>query len=249
MPNEFFNKKEPPPASHGSLFPLFEAPFEDAADYAGAAICSLCGKSDPHCFDLGIGSDLMISCPKCRAENGLEADDRKDTPCRMCKTLIPFPKLAGPIRTCPSCLRAGRAAITKDSELGMISWEQAIAGETHGRPGLKRRDFELVTRERGWIAAKVAQPMMFELLRTPGYLTIQGEQWQFCCQRPMIFLGAWSREDFNHRAPGEKGRELFDKIVQDSTDDLWNDEMGDETGIYVFRCPTCSRMTAHWDLA
>jgi len=30
-----------------------------------------------------------------------------------------------------------------------------------------------------WVGARLPPEMMFELLRTPAYATIQGEQWQF----------------------------------------------------------------------
>jgi uncharacterized protein CbrC (UPF0167 family) len=131
----------------------------------------------------------------------------------------------------------------------MISWEQAFEGLTHGIPGLRRDDFELVPGEDGWIRAKLPREMMFELLRTPNYSSIQGEVWQFCCRKPMVFLGIWSRERFCDEAPDGNGRQLFDEIVQDSIPGLWEDRLHDLTGIYVFRCSECDRKTAHWDIA
>lgn len=131
----------------------------------------------------------------------------------------------------------------------MISWEQAVDGVTHGRPGLSRADFEMVPAEDDWAGARLPREMMLELLRTPTYVSLQGEQWQFCCGRPMVFLGAWSREEFARRAPDGDGRRLFDSIVQDVVPGLWEDALHDETGVYVFRCPKCERLTAHWDIA
>ncbi len=43
--------------------------------------------------------------------------------------------------------------------------------------------------------------MMFELLRTPTYMSIQGDRWQRCCRQPMVFLGRWERPEFSDRAP------------------------------------------------
>jgi uncharacterized protein CbrC (UPF0167 family) len=131
----------------------------------------------------------------------------------------------------------------------MISWEQAFEGVTHGVPGLNRSDFEMVPKEDDWVGARLPQEMMFELLRTPTYSSIQGERWQFCCGRPMVFLGEWSRAEFAQRATDGDGRRFFEEIVQDSIPGLWENELHDVTGIYVFRCPSCQRLTSHWDIA
>jgi len=182
--------------------------------------------------------------------NGLDANDREDAPCRQCKKNVSFPDVGeDEIKVCYACLRSGKAGITKDTELGMISWEQAFEGITHGIPGLSRSDFEMVPKEDGWVGAKLPQEMMFELLRMPTYATIQGERWQFCCRQPMVFLGEWSREEFSRRATDGDGQRLFEKIVQDPVPGLWEDELGDITGVYVFRCRSCDKLTAHWDLA
>jgi len=234
----------------GLPFPLFDAPADQASDYCGATTCSLCHSSGQHCFQLGIGADIMRDCPKCGQMNGLDADDRADSPCASCGYVILFPKVSGnEVRACYACLRSGKAAITKDTVLGMISWKEAREGVTHGIPGLKRDDFELVPKSDGWVGARLRKEMMFELLRTPSYSTIQGERWQFCCREPMVFVGTWDREEFSSRASDRDGRRLFDQIVQNIVPGLWEDELHDVTGIYVFRCRQCGRMTAHWDLA
>ena len=230
-------------------FPLFEAPISQASDFHGEGICSICHQNSEVCFKLDIGCDVIQACPQCGVENGLDASDQEDCACRKCGSSVPFPDVDGELICCYGCLRGGRAAITKDTVLGMISWEHAIEGLTHGRPGLKHPDFELVPTDSDWVRAKIPQAMMFELLRTPTYSSIQGDQWQFCCKQPMIFLGEWTRDDFRRHAPDGNGQALFHQIVQDIVPGLWEDQLHDETGIYVFRCPACSRLTAHWDLA
>jgi uncharacterized protein CbrC (UPF0167 family) len=234
-----------------SPFPLFEAPVKDAADYKGPGTCSICGERAKVCFELGIGCAIMARCPNCGAENGLDASDCEPVPCRECNQTIPFLPVSEfeSILTCYSCLRAGKAAITKDTHLGMISWEQAFEGMTHGRPGLRNRDFELVPTDSDWVRARLPQDVMFELLRTPTYSTIQGDCWQFCCRQPMVFLGEWDRADFTANAPDRNGEAHFRSIVQDVAPGLWEDQLHDSTGIYVFRCQKCGRKTAHWDLA
>jgi hypothetical protein len=45
------------------------------------------------------------------------------------------------------------------------------------------------------------------------------------------------------------GKIRKERDVQDSVPGLWEDQLHDITGIYVFRCPSCDRVTAHWDIA
>jgi uncharacterized protein CbrC (UPF0167 family) len=237
-------------ADLGIPFPLFEGPTDQASEYCGVGTCTLCGNVQRHCFRLDIGCAVIMACPNCGAENGLDASDCEETSCRVCRSMIPFPDFGDDeILACFECLRAGKAALTKDTVLGMISWEQAFEGVTHGNPSLNRTDFEMVPKREGWIGARLPHEMMFELLRTPTYMSIQGERWQFCCRKPMVFLGRWEREDFHPRAPDADGRKLFDEIIQRPVPGLWEDELHDITGIYVFRCTDCNRLTAHWDLA
>lgn len=230
-------------------FPLFEAPVDDASDFVGGATCSLCGQGSAACFELGIGCALMQECSACGTVNGLDASDATSVDCRACQQSIVFPDLTTPVISCYLCLRKGRAAITKDTELGMVSWAQAFEGVTHGIPGLRHADFELVPKANDWVGARLPQATMFELLRTPTYLTIQGDRWLFCCKEPMVFVGQWSREQFTRQAPDGDGQKLFRAIVEKPVPGLWEDELHDETGIYVFRCRSCQRLRAHWDLA
>jgi uncharacterized protein CbrC (UPF0167 family) len=238
-------------AELGIPFPLYEARSDQASEYCGLDDCSLCGRRNEHCFRLGIGCAVMLDCPTCGTANGLDADDCEDGSCRNCQAIVPFPPLDNDeeIKACYTCLRAGKAAITKDTQLGMVSWEQAFEGVTHGIPGLNRTDFEMVPKADHWVGARLPHEVMFELLRMPTYRSIQGEQWQFCCRQPMVFIGEWSREEFARHAPHGDGRQYFDEIVQDNVPGLWEDELHDITGVYVFRCPSCKRVTAHWDIA
>lgn len=237
-------------AEMGTPFPLFEAPIADAVDFVPDGRCSFCGGTHPACFALGIGSALVLKCMSCGKENGLDAGDRCDGSCHACDGGVTFPPIPEErILCCYQCLRAGKAAITKDTEFGMISFDQVVEGLTHGVPGLKQNEFEIVETDSGWNRVRLPQQMMLELVRTPTYATIQGERWQFCCQRPMIFVGSWSRADFTARAPHGGGQKFFNAVVQDVVPGLWEDRLHDETGVYVFRCSTCRRLTAHWDLA
>ena len=59
-------------AELGIPFPLFEGPSDQAAEYGGLGTCSLCGGHRQHCFQLEVGSALMLPCPTCGTENGLD---------------------------------------------------------------------------------------------------------------------------------------------------------------------------------
>jgi len=55
-------------------------------------------------------------------ENGLDAHDRQDISCRSCGSTISFPAslMKMHIHICYDCLRAGKGAITKSTEFGMV---------------------------------------------------------------------------------------------------------------------------------
>ena len=235
----------------GIPFPLFEGKVEEASEYIGARTCSVCRKDKKHCFELAIGCALMVKCDHCGAMNGLDASDRDDGTCFSCGSEIPFPlpKDEEEIVICYDCLREGKGSITKDTELGMISWEQTYSSVTHGIPGLEHSDFEMVPTDSDWVGAKLDKEIMYELLRTPTFITIQGEVWQFCCRRPMVFIGSWSRHEFTEHAEDGDGKALFKSIVQGEVPGLWEDQLHDETGIYVFECKQCGAKRATWDLA
>jgi hypothetical protein len=233
----------------GIPFPLFKAPASEAKGYKGRGRCSLCHREGVHCFELGIGADVVIHCPVCTVEVALDAQSRAGRACEACDNHLEFPNLGrSAVLTCYTCLRAGRIAMTKDTELGMIRHEDALSAVTFGVPGLDRPDFELVPKGDGWVGVRLPVPMMLELLRTPGYSTIQGERWLFCCKAPMVYVGQWSRQNFSEMAPDGDGRVFFDLVVRDTIDGLWEDKLHDKTGVYVFRCAACRKYEAHWDM-
>jgi uncharacterized protein CbrC (UPF0167 family) len=173
----------------------------------------------------------------------------------MCAAEIAFP-IPGDheeIRICYDCLRDGKGAISKDTEFGMVSWQQALEGRTHGVPGLQTDQFEVVpiNADEEWYAVRVPEVHLWELLRTPTFSTWQGERWLFCCQQPMTYVGTW--DDVSE--PGHSLDELrafFDSLsLDDAIQDLaWE---GIERGsspvcIYVFRCKSCDSRRASWDM-
>lgn len=271
-------------AELGVPFPLFEADTAEASDYVGPAICALCGAERTPSFST---RTIVLPCPHCGAKNGLPVNARNDTACQACGRIVPLPSLSrdeyGRVLVCYACLRAGNAALAKDTVLGYVGWDEATAGQTMPSPdpspsqlwisdgkdivgsspsaNVSPYGFERVFISRGgalvgapedqwmdWFATRVPSEMLFELLRTPVYGTWQGEQWQFCCQHPMIYIGTWTPRDFDAYAPDGNGRALFNEVVSDADDLLWR-ECYDAQGIYVFRCAHCGRHKAHWDQA
>lgn len=241
-------------ADLGIPFPLFEAPTEEASDYAGIATCRLCGCGGRHCFELGIGDDLILPCPACGSETGLSADGRGDGHCRSCGTPVLFPqplKAKKQVLVCYDCLRSGAAALTKDTEFGMVSWEQAVEGITQGVPGLQTEQFEMIAIEPGedWYGARVPSEHLRELLRTPGFHSWQGERWLFCCQRPMTYLGGW-RSVVEALRPDDDPSAFFDGLFapDDEARSLGSEpfEQGN-LSLYLYRCLHCGRFRANWD--
>lgn len=242
-------------AQLGIPFPLYEAPVKEASDYAGKTTCGVCGKHDQPCFILNIGCALMVSCPKCNELNGLDANDRQDTSCRSCGNEIKFttPSNDDGVHICYSCLREGKGAITKDTEFGMVSWEQAIEGRTHGVPGLQTSEFETVTTDPDgeWIGVILPQEHLFELLRTPTFVTWQGEVWLFCCKKPMTYIGEW--KSVAASLGQTEAKNMFDQLMpEDSESSTWVWEgvssASDSVCLYVFQCKDCGNHRANYDM-
>lgn len=248
----------------GIPFPLFEAPIDDASEYRGTGTCHICGQGDVHVFALGIGADVIAPCSACGTQIPFDADDRPTTQCPSCANVEPFPELAlplpppagppdfdGGLMGCYACLRSGRAALTKDTEFGMIRWQDAIRGTTHGLPGDPKPEFETTPPNAdGWRSYKMDPQHMLELTRTPAYSTWQGERWLFCCSAPMVFLGTWGLKELNATAADGDGMALFTQIAKDADQGPWDviGGLGD-AGVYAFRCQSCNKLRAHWDIS
>lgn len=253
----------------GIPFPLFAGPVEDAVDYEGTAVCSLC-KDRGHCFTLGIGADVVVECPRCGGANGVDADDRVRN-CSACEEPLSVGGDNEELRACYTCLRAGRAALTKDTEFGMIRWEDAVRGTTHGVPAPQepRRVFQaapggtLVVGDAAaatapddnerWTKMKLNPKWMFELLRTPAYSTWQGESWLFHEKAPMVYLGTWGRKEFCEHARDGNGERLFNEVVDAAPAGSWSGWLGEDRtahgiSVYVFRAQDGGSIKAHYDM-
>ena len=232
----------------GLSFPLFKAPIDKASDYQGEQLCDLCSTEKPHCFMLSIGADIVVECPSCQTKNGLDADDREDMPCVNCDEIIEFPiESDDELHGCYACVRSGKAAMTQDTELGMIRYEDAQAGLTHGRP-----DLDTVQNAEVEDKAKLNKDDMMELVTTPTYMTMQGERWLFCCQKPMIYLGEWTAKDFESRTPDGDALSYFKTVVEGCDRMYFEDGLegifrSGRTVVYAFECQICAAHRAGHD--
>jgi Uncharacterised protein family (UPF0167) len=229
-------------AETGTPFPLFEGPPAHAADTVGEALCSLCDR-EAFCLELSIGHTVIAPCAACGAPTDHMADGDPQ-PCTSCAAESALPASAGGEPACLVCLREGRFAITKDSDLGMVRWRDAVAGRTHGLPLPRNAD--------GWQQVRVAREVLLPLVLTPDYESIQGSVWKFHCGQAMTFIGRWGRSEFEGHAPDGDGA-AFARALADMDSGPFDGlpESGDDEDApvwaYAFRCTVCRAFAANWD--
>ena len=238
----------------GISFPLYEAPVsaEDDSDYAGLGTCCLCRVANSPSFHLGIGTELILKCPGCGASNTLDVHKKASGHCRECAAEIPFPENVAAKKEpkiCFACLRAGKGAISKYTEYGMVSAESLATGLTNGVPGLQQTDFESVgpseADDEEWVSVRLPMEIITELLCTPTYGSWQGECWLFCCRYPMTFVGEWKHADFDTRASDGDGEKLYNSL-DEVPEGGWG-RLGRAFAVYVFECKRCSKLRSHCD--
>lgn len=225
--------------SFGGRFPLFQGPPTEASNYHGEGVCCLCSQLNI-CLELGIGHDLILACPSCATENALDADDRTAAVC-ACGAAVAFPALEERILCCCDCLRAGRAAITQQTDLGLVRWQDANLGQTFGGYSDTLPTIEVCEQVTGVI---LSRDLLLDLVRTPNPKTWQTVAWPFCCARPMIYLRTFeSLDEVEEFLPdGDVDRFLLDTVED------W-EEPHDSFGIYLYLCQQCLRQLARWDQA
>jgi hypothetical protein len=261
-------------ADLGIEIPLFAGPVDDADGWSGDGACVICGEERPG-FALGIGDDVIVTCDSCGSSIAVPADGEAER-CRSCGRSNALDGAVEGGHACWRCLRAGRWASTMDTEAGMIRWEDAVRGRTHGVPFASEPTVWVVgsggaqeassvagapllagfpttePNEDGWRSAIIPSEILLELTRTPSYATWQGERWLFHCQRPMRYIGRWGRSQFNAAAPDGDGEALAAGAAELPLD-VWRglaDEPSSSSSVtvYVFRCPECDAVRGHWDV-
>ena len=153
---------------------------------------------------------------------------------------------------CYECFREGKADNALNTEIGLVTRDEAEAGITHGIPlrdpgKLQRAGYELTPHPvdprfptETWYGVHVDREGLLELLRTPSYYTWQGESWLFCCKRPMVFRGSIPSGLFN--ADVEKHpQEIADFLKTPEWNKTVDNEHGSHT-YYAFICDICDRL-------
>lgn len=171
-----------------------------------------------------------------------DVDHDEAGPCTVCKAQAQV-RFDG---ACYTCLRAGRARITHDSELGAVALGDAETGITGGviaESSIDPRGTESVLDhlDPSVRRFKVSPPVIEELLRTPQYNNIHGESWLFCCGAPMVFLGQSAAEEVT---PDEVAELLAPATVPD-TDAFLEGVLDGQSNLFVFRCTRCKQRRAH----
>lgn len=229
---------------------MFGADVGEAAGWEESGRCGVCFEERAG-FRIGIGDYIEMRCGGCGGLTPVPADDRVDE-CALCNGPVVLGDNLFESHGCWSCLRAGRWASTMDTEAGMVTPVHALRGRTHGLPGPATLAGWPATEANadGWRSAIVPTPVLLELVRTPNYVTWQGEQWLFHCRGPMRYLGLWGRSDFTAAAPDGDGA-TFALSTADLPKDMWPylSEPPDVGSVltYMFQCPTCGAHRGHWD--
>jgi uncharacterized protein CbrC (UPF0167 family) len=240
-----------------SPFRLYRAAVEGSVEYAGPGVCAFCRTATDGRLALGVGAYVIYRCTMCEQSFavGAAGHDRRVKTCPRCGMAEDGYRLGDDPATCYPCLRSGRAALTKDTEFGMVTWSDAVQGRTHGVPGLTRTQpgFSLADpHPDGWVAVNIPPLVLLELVRTPTYRTYQGEEWLFCCATTMLYGGSWTKSDFAHHAPADPEAVLIE-VFEGAQPWMWNqvpDDPQHDTGwgFYAFRCELCNRIRGHFDM-
>lgn len=251
-------------AELGIEFPLFAATVEEASGWAPTGRCEICSEERAG-FTIGIGDHVDQPCPHCAVMTPLPADGEPET-CIGCGALVALGRVLEDAHGCWRCLREGRWSTTIDTEAGMVTPVHAALGRTHGMPfrpdvlpqfGTDDHGEPTLagwpvgdSTDGGWRVAVIPSDVLLALVRSPGYITYQSEQWLFHCRQPMRYLGPWGKRDFETVAEG--GAEaLAMAVVDDLHDEAWEDlhEIGGEGSvlIYMFECVACGTNRGHWD--
>lgn len=257
----------------GVDFPLFAADLGDASAWSTGGVCVLCSERLPG-FTLGVGDEVILSCGSCASDTAAGVDGREQ-PCYACGQSVAAPHPVEGEHACWQCLRSGRWSSIIDTEAGMVRWEDAMRGRTHGMPFAAHPTVFVVggsgteemahshapsvsgfatsePNDDGWRGVLIPSDILLELVRTPRYVTWQGERWLFHCQRAMRYIGRWGKLQFGAAAADGDGRALA-FAAADLNAETWDYGLADQPSsnssvtVYMFRCTQCGEHRGHWD--
>jgi hypothetical protein len=234
-------------AELGIPFPLYRGQVKECSDYHGPGVSSISGVPSDHCFKLGIGGSLVLECRACRQTVLHNCGDAGPVVCSACSTET-IAQSKGKFLITYEELRQGLGLIVKDTEIGMISYEQYQLGQSHGSPYPDSlHGFDVIQNADGWYCAKLDRQDMHELLRTPNYVTWQGERWLFHQRKPMIFLGEWTEEDFERNRGSQGLRDYYLEVLGADFSDLYDHRDG--VCKYIFTSVDGGVIRGHYDFS
>lgn len=254
-------------ADLGIDFPLFAADVTEASGWQPSGRCDIC--SDERAgSQIGIGDYVETRCASCGEATPAPADNRPEA-CVRCQSDVQLGRDLEEAHGCWTCLRDGRWSSTKDTEAGMVTPLHAELGRTHGLPFPPGQLAETAwadastdaptlagwpvtePNEAGWRAAMIPADVLRGLVRSPNYISWQGERWLFHCGRPMKYIGLWGKRDFNAAARDGDGLSLAVRSAG-LHEEAWQDlsERPGESAIlaYMFECFECRMHRGHWDI-
>lgn len=95
-----------------------------------------------------------------------------------------------------------------------------------------------------------AKNLVDELSKTPPVPWIQYNDWPVCCNDFERYIGEWDKLDIIKNAPDENTRDYLMSILDNFSKekikdyDLFWDDIGNGTVIFVFECVHCSKIIA-----
>ncbi|RCW39603.1 CbrC family protein [Paenibacillus prosopidis] len=100
---------------------------------------------------------------------------------------------------------------------------------------------------------KIVDIQCSELKKSPPIPWIQQNDWVVCCGEFAKYLGEWSQEKFELSSANRNGKEfqlsILEKEYRDRIEDeeLFWEDIGNDTAIYVFECLKCAHKRAQFD--
>jgi uncharacterized protein CbrC (UPF0167 family) len=140
---------------------------------------------------------------------------------------------------CLECLKAGQFNFTHNTDYGLVVNED-IPDDVQDIDASK----------------KVNSTVFSEMLHTPNYSSMQGEEWKCHCNDFMDYKGTWEAPDFTRNSPTGNGKELFLSMAGE-INNLWDDfELKDdetestwsEALFHIFECRHCKIKLGYWEV-
>jgi len=162
--------------------------------------------------------------------------------CEQCKqerklfTLNPNP-YASPDWICIECLTSIKIETTHNTDLGFVA-PNLPEGIDDARKHVPEASYQ-------------------EMIKTPPFLSIQGEQWLSHCNDFMDYIGTWEAPDFTEKSKDGNGKSLFCEMTHEDYWHLWeecglaeneNKYTWQDCLYHTFECWHCKIKKGYWEI-